>query len=73
MTSRLTSRLPRWNRSVSSAGMASPPGRRTRMTSAPRSDNIIAACGPGPIPPSSITFTPARGPVLTPVSAMGPP
>ena len=74
LTSRSTTRLPRCIRSTSSAGICSgllPPslrspgsGLRTRTTSAPRSARIIPACGPGPMPPSSMTFTPARGPVF---------
>src|SRR6516225_710703 len=63
-TSRSTTRLPRCIRSRSSRGIDKPPGRRTRTTSAPRSASTIAACGPGPIPPNSITLTPARGLVL---------
>ena len=38
--------------------------RMSTAPAAPRSARIIAACGPGPIPPSSITLTPARGPLL---------
>src|SRR5690625_3864149 len=40
-------------------------GRSTRTTSAPRSPRIIAACGPGPIPASSMTRSPASGPAIT--------
>src|ERR1700754_733204 len=63
LTSRSTMRLPRCNRSLSSAGICNPPGLRTRTTSAPRSASTMAACGPGPMPPSSSTFTPSSGPV----------
>src|ERR1700751_3709818 len=38
-------------------------GRSIRTTSAPRSPRIIAACGPGPIPASSTTRSPLRGPL----------
>lgn len=62
LTSRSTIRFPRCSRSRSSDGIVRPPGRRTRTTSAPRSASTIPTCGPGPIPPSSMTFTPARGP-----------
>ncbi len=62
LTSRSTIRFPRCSRSRSSAGICRPPGRRTRTTSAPRSASTIPACGPGSMPPSSMTFTPARGP-----------
>src|ERR1700757_1544087 len=64
LTSKSTIRLPRCNRSRSSAGIANPPGRRTRTTSAPKSASTIAACGPGPMPPSSMTRTPVSGPPL---------
>src|SRR5262249_57932662 len=57
-------RLPRRIWSRSSRGNAIPPGPRAPTTSAPRSASTIAACGPGPIPPNSITLTPARGPLL---------
>ena len=63
LTSKSTIRLPRCSRSRSSAGIVRPPGRRTRTTSAPKSASTIAACGPGPMPPSSMTRTPANGPV----------
>src|ERR1700742_1523113 len=64
LTSKSTIRLPRCNRSRSSAGIANPPGRRTRPTPAPKSASTIAACGPGPMPPSSMTRTPVSGPPL---------
>ena len=38
------------------------PARSTRTTSAPMSDSIIAANGPGPIPASSMTLMPGNGP-----------
>src|SRR6202012_6076597 len=41
------------------------PGRSMRTTSAPRSPRIIAACGPGPIPASSITRSPVNGPAIS--------
>ena len=54
---------PRVSTSLSRATAASvPPGRSMRMTSAPRSASVIAACGPGPIDASSTTRTPRRGP-----------
>ena len=62
LTSRSTIRFPRCTRSRSSDGIINPPGRRTRTTSAPRSASTIPACGPGPMPPSSMTRTPAKGP-----------
>src|SRR5690348_3350697 len=37
-----------------------------RITSAPRSARIMQACGPGPIPASSTTFSPRSGPVPWP-------
>src|ERR1700731_1309019 len=64
LTSKSTIRFPRCSRSRSSVGIISPPGRRTRTTSAPKSASTIAACGPGPMPPSSMTRTPASGPAL---------
>src|SRR6202171_58083 len=60
------SQVPGRNASITtaaSAGICNPPGLRTRTTSAPRSASTMAACGPGPMPPSSSTFTPASGPV----------
>ena len=44
-----------------------------RTTSAPRSASTMAACGPGPIPASSTTRRPARGPVgvvISPTSTL---
>ena len=49
-------------------------GRSMRSTSAPMSASIIAANGAGPIPASSITFTPCRGPPMSiPPARAGPP
>src|ERR1700752_2744624 len=50
-------------RSIGSAPLA--PGRSTRTTSAPRSPRIIAACGPGPMPASSMTRNPVSGPAIS--------
>ena len=70
----------RLRRSASSCGgiiLPEPCGRSTRMTSAPRSASSIAANGPGPIPASSMTRAPARGPsALAPaarIAAASPP
>src|ERR1700735_4385321 len=49
-------------RSIGSEPVA--PGRSMRTTSAPRSPRIIAACGPGPIPASSMTRKPVSGPAI---------
>src|SRR5690606_18513805 len=72
LRSRTTDFLPRFNRSRCScpARKTPPPGLSTRTTWAPRSASVIPANGPGPIPPSSNTFTPDSGPLLivTPVT-----
>ena len=63
--SRARLRRPRCRTShpgASGAGPRTACARSTRMTSAPMSDSIIAANGPGPIPASSMTRMPVSGP-----------
>src|SRR4051794_37868343 len=57
---------PRLSSIVAPPASACPPGRSTRITSAPRSARIMQACGPGPMPAISTTLIPARGPVPCP-------
>jgi len=59
-----TERRPRALTSHIGAGSvgSTAPARSTRSTSAPMSDSIMAANGPGPIPASSTTRYPASGP-----------
>src|SRR6478609_7145014 len=57
---------PRLSSIVAPPASPCPPGRSTRITSAPRSARIMHACGPGPIPAISTTFTPRSGPVPCP-------
>ena len=45
------------------AGPSNDALRSTRMISAPMSDSIMPANGPGPIPAISIIFTPVNGPM----------
>jgi hypothetical protein len=47
---------------MAEAAIGLPPGRSTRMTSAPMSASSIPANGPGPIPASSTIVVPDRGP-----------
>src|SRR3954452_9418557 len=65
LRSTATERRPRLSRSCSAAPVGGRArGRSIRSTSAPRSASSIAANGPGPIPASSTTRSPARGPVV---------
>ena len=48
----------------SGAGPRTDCARSTRITSAPMSDNIMAANGPGPMPAISTIRKPERGPVI---------
>ena len=52
------------NAGPSGAGPRTACARSTRMTSAPMSDNIMAAKGPGPMPAISTIRKPVSGPVI---------
>ena len=69
LRSRATFGRPRLSTSVRPKENIPPaPGRSIRMTSAPRSAKIMQACGAGPMPAISTTFTPRSGPVPCPSS-----
>ena len=65
LRSSATERLPRPSTSCSggTTARAGPPGRSMRTTSAPRSASSMPANGAGPMPASSTTRRPVRGPV----------
>src|SRR5262249_52441478 len=60
LRSRVTDRRPRC--SIGKFVSPAAAGGSIRITSAPRAEGIIPQNGPGPIPPSSTTRTPAGGP-----------
>src|SRR5919198_831743 len=64
LRSAATERRPR--SSSAGSGPRAAPGRSTRTTSAPRSARTIPQNGPGPIPATSTTRTPASGPMRPP-------